>query len=232
MVRLLRLVFILTLVFVSGLVAIIGQTYHSTNRFSYLFKQADGSPCVALCIVGASPATMTFEQANQILLMSPALQQTAILKADVVYGAIYANRQMELYLRDDVYRRLSVTISIDFERGMPDFASDMPTMGELLVALGKPEQMGLMKVDFAENDPPVICNSILIYKQSQLIILSQPTKVNQMPKANCMTSLHQKISGISFTERGIGLGPLVSWPGFATDSYFQYLLSLQAAQKP
>lgn len=206
MLRLLRLVFVLTLVLVVGLVAIISLTYRNTNRFAYLFTNPDGTRCETPCLFGADPINMRLEQVDKIWLASPVLLLAR--RAESTAPAI-------AYWSDHIHAGAGGSSEVHTSVYL---TSDSLTLGELFVLFGKPQRILFIRRNLESEIPNQICDMSIFFIEGRMVEL-HPQK-----QANCM-SPYQKVSGFSLKMPDpLYLKLSVLWGGFNTDDFYETML--------
>jgi hypothetical protein len=154
---LIRGVCIATLLLSVLLVVIIGTTYRDTNRFAYLFTKPDGSKCATPCLFGADPATMTFGQIEGILSASPILKRS---EQDTRRAPRWASSTEAVLLTSNRISEESYTVSF--------YTDDAPTLGELLLLLGAPEQVAIIRTMTGSTNPQIVCGSLNFLMQGRI----------------------------------------------------------------
>lgn len=187
MLRLLRLISLLTLVLITGLVAIIGLTYRNTNRFSYLFTRSDGRECATSCILGVVPAHLTPSETDQTLVASPVLKHATKKLGDQPDSLIYSIDGV------DVSVSLSQFVQIEVA-----FSNDFPTLGELLVLLGKPSAISIY-TQFT-NINMAACDGLDLMIQDQRLKLGfrqfEPLSADNQAIVKCLSRLDREIATV------------------------------------
>lgn len=206
MFRLFRLVSFLMLVLVIGLVAIIGLSYRNTNRFAYLFTRSDGSRCTVPCLLGADPASMTFEQVDETVAGSPVLKG-ATKNADMQMPmVVYTTGNLRIVTGSDESTFVSLELS-----------SDYPTLGELLMLLGKPKRVYLSKIPPGfHGDPNSPCETVNLFVQERQVILTPAYELE------CLTRWDQPIINIQVHPPDpLILERSIPWHGSIPDAFYQ-----------
>lgn len=121
---LIRTIFILSLGLSLSLVAIIGLTYHDTNRLTYLFTNPDGSPCETPCLFGIEPNAIAWKDLDKALSQTLIVREANRRTADDM-SVSYFNSKTGIEIL--AYRYNSEDPNYILQIG---FNSDWPSLGE------------------------------------------------------------------------------------------------------
>jgi hypothetical protein len=219
--RLIRAIVALSLLLIFALVAVIGITYRDrASNISFLFLQSDNTRCRLPCLFGIEPGKTTFEEAYQILEANQKLQTEYepnippnLNEWSSLHYSSLPDSSMALYLVADHDREIDRDGSRLIDALWISMLNDTPTLGELILWLGRPHSVFVRKVDRNYYADVHFVVGEYVYSTSFEAIWNQTHFVPSMRSNGLLLARPARIEAFEYMQ--------IPWLGFA--SFERYL---------